>query len=283
MRIRIKFRKNGVMRFIGHLDIMRFFQKAIRRAGLDVAYSEGFSPHQIMSFAAPLGVGVTSDGEYLDIEVISTGSSAESMAALNAAMVEGMEVTSYVALRQNAKKAMTAVAAADYIVYFKKREDFSQDGIRQRIREYYENRETIEITKQSKKSERVIDVKPLIYRFEAYEDSDSPVMSDSLAKDQTVNSTSGFEQDGRPSSACSNLENEISEFVLSDLGTRRGFFLRLSTGSTDNIKPELVLQDFYAYFGKDYDPFNMQIHRLEVYERAGDDLLPLDAAGDIIT
>ena len=50
MRIRIKFRKYGVMRFIGHLDIMRYFQKAMRRANIDIAYSEGFSPHQIMSF-----------------------------------------------------------------------------------------------------------------------------------------------------------------------------------------------------------------------------------------
>ena len=52
MRIRIKFRKYGVMRFIGHLDIMRYFQKAMRRANIDIAYSEGFSPHQIMSFAS---------------------------------------------------------------------------------------------------------------------------------------------------------------------------------------------------------------------------------------
>lgn len=67
MKIRIKFRKYGTMKFIGHLDVMRFFQKAIRRAGIPIAYTEGFSPHQIMSFAAPLGVGLTSDGEYLDI------------------------------------------------------------------------------------------------------------------------------------------------------------------------------------------------------------------------
>ena len=69
MKIRIKFRKFGVMKFIGHLDMMRYFQKAIRRAGIDICYSGGFSPHMIMSFASPLGVGLTSDGEYLDIEV----------------------------------------------------------------------------------------------------------------------------------------------------------------------------------------------------------------------
>lgn len=59
MKIRIKFSKQGAMKFIGHLDTMRYFQKAMRRADVDIRYSEGFSPHQIMSFAAPLGVGLT--------------------------------------------------------------------------------------------------------------------------------------------------------------------------------------------------------------------------------
>ena len=89
MKIRIRFEKHGVMKFVGHLDMMRYFQKAMRRAGIDIRYSEGFSPHQIMSFAAPLGVGITSNGEYLDIEVNSSRSSEESMRALNDTMVEG--------------------------------------------------------------------------------------------------------------------------------------------------------------------------------------------------
>ena len=75
MKIRIKFRKYDTMKFIGHLDVMRYFQKAIRRAEVNIRYSEGFSPHQIMSFAAPLGVGITSKGEYVDIEVLDTENS----------------------------------------------------------------------------------------------------------------------------------------------------------------------------------------------------------------
>ena len=69
MKIRIKFSKTGTMKFIGHLDTMRFFQKVMRLSGIDICYSEGYRPHQIMSFASPLGVGVESLGEYLDIEV----------------------------------------------------------------------------------------------------------------------------------------------------------------------------------------------------------------------
>lgn len=57
MKVRIKFAKTGHMKFVGHLDTMRYFQKAIRRAELPVAFSGGYSPHMIMSFAAPLGVG----------------------------------------------------------------------------------------------------------------------------------------------------------------------------------------------------------------------------------
>mgnify|MGYP003549721286 FL=1 len=71
IKVRIKFSKHGVMRFIGHLDIMRYFQKVFRRAEIDIAYSGGFSPHQIMSFAQPLGVGLESDGEYMDVELNS--------------------------------------------------------------------------------------------------------------------------------------------------------------------------------------------------------------------
>ena len=58
MKIRIKFAKIGPVKYVGHLDMLRYFQKLMRRAGIDITYSEGFNPHQKMSFAAPLGVGV---------------------------------------------------------------------------------------------------------------------------------------------------------------------------------------------------------------------------------
>ncbi len=81
------------MKFIGHLDIMRYFQKSIRRANIPIAFSGGFSPHMIMSFAAPLGVGVTSSGEYFDMELTDDSLSSKEMEdRLNATMAEGMKV-----------------------------------------------------------------------------------------------------------------------------------------------------------------------------------------------
>ncbi len=94
MKVRIKFSKQGPVKFVGHLDTMRYFQKAVRRAGLPVAFSGGYSPHMIMSFAAPLGVGTTSRGEYFDLELAETVSTSEITRRLNETMAEGFQVIS---------------------------------------------------------------------------------------------------------------------------------------------------------------------------------------------
>ena len=69
MKVRIKFTKVGALRYVGHLDFMRTFQKIIKRSGVQAVFTRGFSPHMIMSFAAPLGVGLESLGEYVDFEM----------------------------------------------------------------------------------------------------------------------------------------------------------------------------------------------------------------------
>ena len=117
MKVRIKFSKQGPVKFVGHLDTMRYFQKAIRRAGLPAAFSGGYSPHMIMSFAAPLGVGTTSQGEYFDVEFTETIPTKEIVKRLNSTMAEGMEVLSARQVEDGkASKAMSLVAAADYYV-----------------------------------------------------------------------------------------------------------------------------------------------------------------------
>ena len=222
MKIRIKFRKWGAMKFIGHLDMLRFFQKAMRRADVDIRYSEGFSPHQIMSFAAPLGVGITSDGEYFDIEVHSTKSSEEMLADINATMVDGVEVTGYVVLRDDAKTSMSIVAAADYILSYKDgyKSPYSYEEWINHVNELFAVQENFTIIKKTKKGEREIDLKPLVYDFKV------------------------IEQDGKPA-----------------------FYIYVSTGSVDNIKPELLLASMYDKLGLEYKEEAIGIHRLDVYAK----------------
>lgn len=168
MKIRIKFAKTGSMKFIGHLDIMRYFQKVMRRADVDIAYSEGFSPHQKMSFAAPLGVGLTSRGEYFDIEVHSTDSSKEMLRRLNETMVEGMEVLSYRLLPEDSGNAMSIVAAADYLVHFRK--EYKPDiDIGSRFNQFM-SQNRIEIVKTTKKSEKTVDIRPMILEYKMKEE-----------------------------------------------------------------------------------------------------------------
>ena len=157
MKIRIRFSKQGQMKFIGHLDMVRYFQKVMRRAEVDVSYTEGFSPHQKMSFAAPLSVGVLSTGEYFDLEVKSTASSVEMLRKINEQNVEGVEVLSYKLLPEKAKNAMSIVAGADYRVYT---DLFDEES----IRKFMEQPEII-VLKKTKKSEKEVDIKPLIYHL----------------------------------------------------------------------------------------------------------------------
>ncbi len=230
MKIRIKFRKYGMMKFIGHLDIMRYFQKAMRRADIAICYSAGFSPHQIMSFAAPLGVGITSDGEYFDIEVQQTLPPAEAMRALNDTMADGIEVTDYVILPDNASNAMSIVAAADYDISFleDRKPPASLEQFQQGLDLFFHRPKEVLITKQTKKSERTIDLKKLVYEIRAEE-----------------------------------INGNIS------------FYMMLSTGSSDNLKPELVLQSLFSSMELVFDEDDLKIHRRDVYADGGGRWIPL--------
>lgn len=165
MKVRIKFTKTGYMKFVGHLDTMRYFQKAIRRAELPVAFSGGYSPHMIMSFAAPLGVGTTSLGEYFDMELTETIPTAEIQQRLNETMVEGVTVCSVRQVEDGkASTAMALVAAADYYVSFRDGKEPSVPW-REKFSEFLDQKEIV-VTKKTKRSEKTVDIRPFIYKAE---------------------------------------------------------------------------------------------------------------------
>ena len=152
------------MKFIGHLDVMRFFQKVMRRADIPIAFTGGFSPHMIMSFANPLGVGVTSDGEYFDIELSEAIDMKAAVERMNQVVVEGIEIVNMVEISDDKKQTgMSIVAAADYISSLKKGE--FPDGWIDKAKGFMEQPEIL-IVKKTKKSEKEVDIKPMIYKFE---------------------------------------------------------------------------------------------------------------------
>lgn len=250
MNVRVRFSKYGAMKFIGHLDVMRFFQKAIRRAELDVVYSNGFNPHQVLSFASPLGVGLTSDGEYLDVELNTFEGKYEMIRRFNEQMPEGFLVTDLVVIpeplpHQRKETAMSLVAAADYMVSVKDGYELTVDGnaltkeeFETKIKEFLAS-ETITVLKKSKKSERELDIKPFIYGF-------------GVNESEFIQSTSSFSR-----------ELGIAHAERYENGKK--VFLQLSAGSVTNIKPELIIEAFCSSIGVEYNPFAYQIHRMDMF------------------
>lgn len=170
LKLRIKYTKTGVLRFIGHLDVMRFFQKAIRRAKLSVAYTKGFSPHQIISFAAPMPLGMTSEGEYFDGEFDLVTSTEDMMKRLNETMPEEIQVLDIVELSDDAKPSMAIVTASDYYIYLN--DEAVSDVFKEltpKLSDFY-NENKIEILKKTKSKEVMTDIKPLIYDIKPYKD-----------------------------------------------------------------------------------------------------------------
>lgn len=232
MKVRIKFEKLGVVKFIGHLDIMRYFQKAIRRAEIDIAYSTGFSPHQIMSFAAPLGVGLYSHGEYFDIEVHSHQGSEKMLQDLNTAMVPGIKILSVKALPEQVGNAMASVAAAGYTIEWKVGYE-SLPNLQESVEKFMQQ-DTIMVTKQTKKSELTLDIKPGIYALTA---------------------------------------------------TDTSLYMLVDASSSGNIKPTMVMEALYAFYGQgeSFSPLGIQITREDTYTNIGTvsapKFVPLDAVG----
>lgn len=247
MIVRVKFSKYGFTKFIGHLDVVRYFQKAIRRSGLAVAYSEGFNPHQLLYFAAPLGLGQTSDAEYMDAELKKDYPLEEIKERLNAAMTEGFSVQSVTRLpdwqpNQKKESVMSLTAAADYMAAVK---DMEVDGkpYAERLSGFEEKfsafmrRAEILVEKETKKSTKTVDIKPMIF---AWGFAPEDIWDVNGAADDGIRHADTYEN-----------------------GLR--VFLKLSSGSVNNLKPELVMESFCAAYGLPYQESALQFHRMETY------------------
>ncbi len=250
INLRVKFTKHGAIRYIGHLDVMRYFQKCIRRAGLDIAYTGGFSPHQVMSFAQPLGVGLVSEGEYMDIGMNSVSACEEIRDALNAASVPEIRIVNVSVLPEDTPNAMASIFAADYRVRFRMGRSFSR-LLTQEILDAYMAQETILYEKETKKGSRVVDLKEGIYAL-------------SLA----------------------DVPSEDPELLLDGVSCEPGgIYMRLNASSGNNIKPVQVMESLAGFLGEVLAENAIFVTRLELYTNLEKDgakepkLVALDRVG----
>ena len=88
----VRYAKRGKMRFASHLDVARAFERGVRRAGLPIAYSAGFTPHPKISYAGGAPTGVASEAEYLSLTLTSRTEADTVRERLNAALPDGIDV-----------------------------------------------------------------------------------------------------------------------------------------------------------------------------------------------
>ena len=95
-KLRIRFAKRGRLRFASHRDFQRAFERALRRAGVPVAYSQGFTPHPKVSYAGAAPMGAASEAEYLEVAVTAKCDLVAVAAALDAALAPGLDIVDVV-------------------------------------------------------------------------------------------------------------------------------------------------------------------------------------------
>ncbi len=221
MKVRMRFIKKGSMQYVGHLDIMRYFQKLFRRCGLDVSYSNGFNPHQIMSFASPLGLGLTSIAEYLDVSLESFAisgdengnelTSEEWMTRINAESNGMILVTAINVMPDDVKPSMALLAGASYMI------EFSDITIANKIKAFFDAGNELVYIKETKKSSKEIDLKANIY-----------IVEDDYKK---------FAKKTNEYAICDSVYEERNLEIKDG-----NLYMLCTAGSSLNIKPEMLVE-----------------------------------------
>ena len=116
VRFRVTFGKGEEVRYISHLDLMRTWERMLRRAGLKLAHSQGFNPRPRLVFAAPLPVAVTSEAEIVDVVVEDDLTAAEFVARVRAARPPGIDIHGATETALDARAVMASVASSDYVL-----------------------------------------------------------------------------------------------------------------------------------------------------------------------
>lgn len=156
----IKYARDERVKYISHLDFIRTFHRAVRRAGLNMEFSEGFNPHPKMTVAMPLSVGVTSDAEYMKISFLDGYTETDIMEKLNKSFPNGYKILKV----KEVFGKETDFSAINKVVYEIELECNNADLFDQN--EFLENTSLI-VMKKSKSGVKESDIRPYIYEFSA--------------------------------------------------------------------------------------------------------------------
>ncbi len=158
------------MKFIGHLDLLKIVQRTVVRAKLPISYSNGFNPHQQMSFALPLSLSVESVAEYLDIELDEKVELEVIKNSLNAEFPNGLRVLDVVETVEGRKHGAAELRVASYDVFVTNNDDDTVNNIVDKVALINSSNE-VKVMKKTKRSFEEVDIKQDIYSLEFNKDT----------------------------------------------------------------------------------------------------------------
>ena len=157
MRAMIRFGKQPRLRFISHLDLQRFFQRALNRTGLPIAWTQGFNPHPILSFGSALALGWTSEYEILDVKLSAPMGRKRTEEAMRAALPVDLPVLEVRMVDDRHPAPMAMVRASDYeIALSGETAAATLDAAEEFLR-----RESVMAMRKTKSGEREVDIRPM--------------------------------------------------------------------------------------------------------------------------
>ncbi len=162
MKMLVVFEKFPRIRHIGHLDLMRAMQRALRRSGLPVKFSQGFNPHLLLTFAAPLSVGMAGKREIMEIPLAADVTEAEFLEKINAALPPELPCLSARIVEDKHPASMASLFAAEYEIVID-----SEDSAVCNAVPSFMAQESIMALRKTKSGEKMVDIRPMIFNLEA--------------------------------------------------------------------------------------------------------------------
>ena len=173
-RIRIRYAKRGPLRFTSHRDFARAFERAVRRAGVPVAYSQGFTPHPKISYASAAPTGVASEAEYLEIGLQATMDPADVRAALDSALSPGLDVVD--AVEADGENLADRIDASRFRIELP---DLDPDVLAAAVETFLAADEVI-IDKITKQGRRRLDVRAAVVHADSLDVARAPRAADAV-------------------------------------------------------------------------------------------------------
>lgn len=177
MRMLVVFEKGEPLRHIGHLDLMRAMQRALRRAGLPIAYSQGFNPHMVMNFAAPLSVGAAGEREIMDVGLAQEMDGEAFAVRLNGVLPPALRVVQARTIEDSHPAPMALLRAAAYEMLV---DGPAGEKLAQGIPAFLQ-KESIPAMRKTKSGDKPCDIRPMIYEMSTRGERESFLFSAILA------------------------------------------------------------------------------------------------------